>query len=293
MRAELRRKRDAFLGRIGTRPLVMGILNVTPDSFSDGGAFQNVDAAVAHAKRMAADGCDIIDIGGESTRPGAGPVTAEEEVARIAPVLEALARRLDVPLSIDTSKAEVAARAAEMGAVLINDVWGLQRDPRMADTVAVAEAAIVIMHNRLEKEKPIDIIADIRRFFDRSLTIAVQAGIPNERIILDPGIGFAKTSRQNRDAIVRLDELRDYRLPILVGVSRKGFLGSIIEGEESSLAGTIAANLAAAAHGASIFRVHDVAENVAALKVFDAIRTGRAVSESSTAMRQKRLDDGR
>lgn len=280
MRAELRRKRDAFLGRIGTRPLVMGILNVTPDSFSDGGHFQTVETAIARAKCVAADGCDIIDVGGELTRPGAAPVTAKEELARVAPVLEALASTLDVALSVDTSKAEVAARATDIGAVLINDVWGLQKDLGMADVVADAGAAIVIMHNRLEKDEAIDIIADMRRFFDRSLAIAAQAGIPKERIILDPGIGFAKTSRQNRDAIVRLDKLKDYGLPILVGVSRKGFLGSITEGEESSVAGTIAANLAAAAYGASIFRVHDVAENTAALKVFDAIRTGRAISGS-------------
>ncbi len=280
MRAELRRRRDAFLGCIGTRPLVMGILNVTPDSFSDGGKFQSVDAAVAHAKRMAADGCDIVDVGGESTRPGAVPVMAEGELARVAPMLEALAGTLDVPLSVDTSKAKVAARAADIGAVLINDVWGLQKDPGMADVVAEAQTAVVIMHNRLEKDQTIDIIADMRRFFDRSLALAAQAGIPKERIILDPGIGFAKTSRQNRDAIVRLDELKDYRLPILVGVSRKGFLGSVTAGEETSLAGTIAANLAAAASGASIFRVHDVAENVAALKVFHAIRTGRSISRS-------------
>jgi dihydropteroate synthase len=280
MRAELRRKRDAFLGRIGTRPRVMGILNVTPDSFSDGGQFQTIDDAVDHAKRMAAEGCDIIDIGGESTRPSGAPVTAEEELGRVALVLETLAGTLDVPLSVDTSKAEVAARVADVGAVLINDVWGLQKDLGMADVVAEAETAVVIMHNRTEKDETVDIIADIRRFFDRSLGLAAKAGIPRERIILDPGIGFAKTSRQNRDAIVRLNELKDYGLSILVGVSRKGFLGRISEGEESSLAGTIAANLAAAAHGASIFRVHDVAENVAALKVFHAIRTGRSTSES-------------
>ncbi len=219
-------------------------------------------------------------LAGSRRGPALVPVTAEEELARVAPVLEALASTLDVPLSIDTSKAEVAAKAADFGAVLINDVWGLQKDLGMADVVADAATAVVIMHNRLEKDEAIDIIADMRRYFDRSLALAAQAGIPKERIILDPGIGFAKTSRQNRDAIVRLDELKDYGLPILVGVSRKGFLGGITEGEESSLAGTIAANLAAAAHGASIFRVHDVAENVAALKVFHAIRTGRSISGS-------------
>ena len=252
---------------------MMGILNLTPDSFSDGGRFQDIAAAVEHARKLVADGCDIVDIGGESTRPGAKPVAADDELRRIEPVMVALADALDAPLSIDTSKASVAASALKRGAILVNDVWGLQKDPAMADTVAAAEAAVVIMHNRAEKDETIDIVSDIRAFFDRSLGLAAKAGIPREHIILDPGIAFAKSSRQNRDVINRLPEIRDYGLPIMVGISRKAFLGSLTEGSpEATLAGTLAASLAAAAGGAALFRVHDVAEHVAALRVFQAIR---------------------
>jgi dihydropteroate synthase len=273
MRANQRAKRDAFLDKIGTRPIVMGILNLTPDSFSDGGRFVASEAALSHAKRMAAEGCDIIDVGGESTRPGALPVAETEELARVESVLAELAGTVDVPLSIDTYKADVAARAVELGAVLVNDVWGLQKDPTMADAVAAAEAAVVIMHNRAEKDASIDIIADIRQFFAHSLRLAERAEIPPSRIILDPGIAFGKTSQQNVEVIARLGELMEFGRPILVGVSRKKFLGSLIDGGlEGQLIGTVAASLAAFAAGASLFRVHDVAEHVAALKVFYAIR---------------------
>jgi dihydropteroate synthase len=271
MRAARRAARDAFLQKIGRRPVIMGILNVTPDSFSDGGSFASASAAVDHAKQMVADGCDIVDVGGESTRPGATQLDTADELSRIEPILAALENVLDAPVSIDTYKAEVAARAVDLGAVLVNDVWGLQRDPAMADVVAETEAAVVIMHNRAEKDASIDIVSDIRRFFDRSLALAEGAGIPRDRIVLDPGIGFAKTSHQNRDAIARLAELKDYELPIMIGASRKTFLGGLSDGSEGSLLGTIAVNLTAAANGASIFRVHDVAANRAALKVFHAI----------------------
>jgi dihydropteroate synthase len=275
--ADLQRSigRTGFLRLLGTRPVVMGILNLTPDSFSDGGRHATTEAALRHAETLAAEGADIIDIGGESVRPGATPVAAEEELRRIEPVLAALAAGLPIPLSIDTSKAAVAARALRHGAVLVNDVWGLQKDPAMADIVAAAQAAVVVMHNRAEKDEAVDIMGDIRRFFDRSLAIAARAGITPEHIILDPGIAFAKTSRQNREIIQRLAELKDYRLPVMVGVSRKGFLGSLSPGSpEATLAGTIAANLAAAAAGAALFRVHDVAEHVQALKVFATMREG-------------------
>ena len=272
MRPEQRAKRDALLALIGSRPLVMGILNETPESFSDGGRIHTIDAAIAHARRLAADGAAIVDIGAESTRPGATPVAANEELARLEPVLAALAD-IDTPLSVDTSKAAVAARAIALGAVVINDVWGLQGDPAMADAVAEGEAAVVIMHNRPQKDESIDIIDDIRHRFDRSLAIAARAGIPRRHIILDIGVGFAKSSRQNRDAIARLNELTDYGLPILVGASRKKFLGSLTgDGSEGTLAGTIAVSLAAAAAGAAILRVHDVAEHVAALKAFTMLR---------------------
>jgi dihydropteroate synthase len=274
MRAELRAKRDAFLNKIKSRPAVMGILNVTPDSFSDGGRFEAFDAAVAQAKTMVAEGCDIVDIGGESTRPSAVPVPAAEEFARVEPVLTVLARVLHVPLSIDTYKAAVAARAAEIGAVMINDVWGLQKDVKMAEVVAQTEAAVVITHNRTERDGTVDIFADMRRFFDRSLALAAKANIRDEAIVLDPGIGFGKTARQNVEALARIADLKDYGFPILVGASRKAFLGSLSgDGIEGTLIGTVAVNLAAAAGGAAIFRVHDVAANVAALRVWHALRS--------------------
>ena len=273
MRAELRAKRDAFLHKIKSRPAVMGILNMTPDSFSDGGRFEAFDAAVAQAKTMVAEGCDIVDIGGESTRPSAVSVPASEELARIEPILTELARVLDVPLSIDTYKAAVAARAAEIGVVMINDVWGLQKDAKMAEVVAQTETAVVITHNRVERDAAVDIFADMRRFFDRSLALAAKARIRDQAIILDPGIGFGKTSRQNVEALARIPDLKDYGFPILVGASRKAFLGSLTgDGIEGTLGGTVAVNLAAAAGGAAIFRVHDVAANVAALRVWHALR---------------------
>jgi dihydropteroate synthase len=272
MRAEARAKRDAFLNKVKSHPAVMGILNLTPDSFSDGGRFQNPDAAIAHAKSMVVAGCDIVDIGGESTRPSASPVSEAEELARVEQVLTALTGLLDVPVSIDTSKAAVAVRAVEIGAAVVNDVWGLQKDPSMPDAVAQAEAAVIIMHNRTEKDERADILADMRRFFDRSLALAAKAGIPKHVIILDPGIGFGKTSRQNVEAVARIPDLKDYGLPILVGASRKAFLGSLTgDGIEATLIGTVAANLVAAAAGASIFRVHDVAEHVAALRIFHSM----------------------
>jgi dihydropteroate synthase len=273
MRADRRAKRDAFLAKIGTRPVVMGILNLTPDSFSDGGRFLAAEAALLHAREMAAAGCDIVDVGGESTRPGAAPVAEVDEVGRIEPVLTRLADALDVAISIDTYKSGVATRALDLGAVVVNDVWGLQKDPAMAETVATAEAAVVIMHNRVDKDASIDIIADIKRFFAHSLALAAAAGIARSHIILDPGIAFGKTARQNVEVVVRLRELMEFGCPILVGCSRKKFLGSLVDGgTEAELIGTVAANLAACAAGASLFRVHDVAEHVAALKVFHAIR---------------------
>ena len=278
MREDLRAKRDALLKTIGTRPVIMGILNLTPDSFSDGGRFQTPESALAQARKMVAEGCDIVDVGGESTRPGATPVSETEELARVEPIFSELARAIDAPLSIDTYKASVARQAAGLGAVLINDVWGLQHDPGMSDAVAETETAVVIMHNRTERDPALDILSDIRRFFDRSLSLAEAAGIPRQRLILDPGVGFGKTSRQNVEAVARICELRDYGLPVLIGVSRKSFLGSLVQlGVDERLIATIAANLAAAAAGAVVFRVHDVAEHVAALKVFDAIR-GAALS---------------
>jgi len=274
MRAEQRARRDSFLAKIGTRPIVMGILNLTPDSFSDGGRYVTTETALSHAKQMAADGCDIVDVGGESTRPGASAVSEGEELARIESILAELAAKLEVPLSIDTYKSKIAARAVELGAILINDVWGLQKDPAMAETVAATEAAVVITHNRTEKDAAIDIIADIKSFFAHSLVLAEGAGIPRSRIIVDPGVGFGKTARQNVEVFRRLSELTVFGCPIMLGLSRKAFLGSLIERQiEAQHVGTIAASLAGYAAGAALFRVHDVAEQVTALRVFHTIRS--------------------
>ena len=268
----MQQKRDQFLDLHGVRSVIMGILNVTPDSFSDGGKFQSYEAALAQAKKLVAEGADVIDIGAESTRPGHTPVEEEVELARLAPILPQLVAAVEKPISIDTSKAAVARYAISVGVAIVNDVWGLQKDSAMADTVAEGEAAVVIMHNRDGVDPDLDVLDDMRRFFDHSLALADKAGIPRRRIILDPGIGFGKTKDQNLFVLRRLDYLLDYDLPLLVGVSRKSLLGAMVGSEvEARLVATLAANLAAAARGASIFRVHDVAEHVAAFKVFDAI----------------------
>ena len=259
------------------RPIVMGILNVTPDSFSDGGEFQDPERAIDHARRMAEAGADIIDIGAESTRPypGMQPVSLEEEMARLAPVLPAVIK-LGVPVSIDTIKAKVAAWALDQGAAILNDVWGLQRDPGMAALVAARGVPLVIMHNRDEADPGIDIIADIKAFFARSLDIAAQAGIAEGAIVLDPGIGFGKTPEQSMTAIARLDALKGYGLPILVGASRKRFINTVVASEPAErLPGSLAAHILAVENGASIIRAHDVAETVQALRVHAAIRGAR------------------
>jgi dihydropteroate synthase len=268
-------KRDRFLSLIGQRPLIMGIVNVTPDSFSDGGKFNKHDAALAQAKKLVADGADIIDIGAESTRPGHTPVPEVEELARLRPMLTDLVQAVDKPISIDTYKAAVARHAIAAGAAVVNDIWGLQKDPAMADTIAEGGAAVVVMHNRDDIEPALDIVDDMHRFFDQSLARADKAGIPRGHLILDPGIGFGKTKEQNLAALRDLGRLLDYDLPILVGVSRKSIFGLLLGADvDARLIGTLAANLIAATHGASIFRVHDAAEHVTAFKVFDAI--GRA-----------------
>jgi dihydropteroate synthase len=258
------------------RPLVMGVLNITPDSFSDGGRFRDPDAALAHAHRMIADGADIIDVGAESTRPyGAMPVTAEDELARLAPVLPALGT-LVVPFSIDTMKATVAARAIAAGAAIVNDVWGLQRDPDMARVVAEHAVGVIIVHNRERADPSLDIMADIAAFFSRSLDIAERAGIARERIVLDPGIGFGKTPAQSLAAITRLDTLKHFGLPLLVGASRKRFIAAVVPSEpQERLGGSLAAHLMAVLNGATIIRAHDVAETVQALRIAAAIQDAR------------------
>jgi dihydropteroate synthase len=261
----------------GHRPIVMGILNVTPDSFSDGGQFHDPGRAIDHARRMAEAGAGIIDIGAESTRPypGMQPVSLEEEMARLAPVLPAVVK-LGVPVSIDTIKAKVAAWALDRGAAILNDVWGLQRDPDMAALAAARGVPLVIMHNRDEADPGIDIIADIKAFFARSLDIAAQAGIAKGAIVLDPGIGFGKTPEQSMTAIARLDDLKGYGLPLLVGASRKRFINTVVPSQPADrLPGSLAAHILAVENGASIIRAHDVAETVQALRVHAAIRGAR------------------
>jgi dihydropteroate synthase len=271
-RTRFQERRDAFLNTVRTRKTIMGILNLTPDSFSDGGRFNSRDRAVEQAGKLIADGADIVDVGAESTRPGHTPITAEDEWARLAPLLEPLLEAVDAPFSIDTYKAATARRATELGIVVVNDVWGLQHDAAMADTVAEAGAALVVMHNRTETDPAIDILADLRRFFDHSLYLAQRAGIPRERIILDPGIGFGKTKQQNLAALAATTELQDYGLPILIGISRKSIFGALLGATvDGRLIGTIAANLVTAMYGARLFRVHDPAEHRAAFTVLDAI----------------------
>ncbi len=264
------------LGRLlaASRPLVMGILNVTPDSFSDGGRFLDPADAVAHAKRMAAEGADILDVGAESTRPyvGAKPTSLGDELARLAPILPDVVR-LGVPVSIDTIKAEVAAWALDQGAGIVNDVWGLQRDPGMARVVAERRVPVIVMHNREQADPAIDIVADVVAFFQRSLEIAERAGIARTAITLDPGVGFGKTPEQSMEVIARLQAFKRFGLPLLVGASRKRFINAVVPSPpDARLPGSIAAHLLAVENGASIIRAHDVAETVQALRVAAAIR---------------------
>jgi dihydropteroate synthase len=259
------------------RTVVMGVLNITPDSFSDGGRFLDRETAIAHGRRMVAEGADILDIGAESTRPygGAVSISREEEWERLRPILPALVD-LGVPVSIDTMKAAVAARALAIGAAVVNDVWGLQRDPDMARVIAEHGAAVIIMHNREAEDGTIDIMADIEAFFAQSLEIAARAGIAREQIVLDPGIGFGKTQAQSITVIARLARLQGFGLPVLIGLSRKRFIASVVPSEpHQRLGGSIAANLLATLAGATFVRVHDVAETVQALRVMTAIRTAR------------------
>jgi dihydropteroate synthase len=259
------------------RPLVMGVLNVTPDSFSDGGRFLDPAAAIAQAQRLAAEGADILDIGAESSRPygNAVAVPLDEERARLAPILPVVVA-LGIPVSIDTMKAAVAAWALDAGAAIVNDVWGLQRDPDMARVVAGHDAPVIVMHNRDAADPGIDIVADVTVFFERSLAIAARAGIARERIVLDPGIGFGKTPEQSLTCIARLDAWREFGLPLLVGASRKRFIHSIVPSEPAErLGGSLAAHLLAVENGAAIIRVHDVAPTVQALAVAAAIRRAR------------------
>jgi dihydropteroate synthase len=253
------------------KALVMAILNVTPDSFSDGGVHNTIDAAVKSAWHMMHKGADCIDIGGESTRPGHVPLSADEEIKRIKPVFESLqAQNFPLPLSIDTSKAPVAKAALEVGASIVNDVWGFQRDPSIAAVTADYGSGAVLMHNRLNIDASVDIVSDVLKFFDHSLHLAHQAGMKDEQICLDPGIGFGKTVEQNYQVLAALPRLIALGFPILVGASRKSLIAKLFDPPIpvlERLPGTLALHSFAAMSGASILRVHDVAEHVQALRV--------------------------
>jgi len=259
------------------RSLVMGVLNVTPDSFSDGGRFLEPAKAVAQAERIVAEGADILDVGAESTRPYGGmkPVSAEEELARLRPIFDQVVA-MGVPVSIDTLKTEVAAWALDRGAAMLNDVWGLQRDRGIARLAAERQVPLVIMHNRDKADPTIDILADIEAFFRRSLEIASDAGVAREQMVLDPGIGFGKTPDQSLAAIANLARFKSFGLPLLLGASRKRFIAGISGGDQpkSREPGSLAVAISAASQGIQILRVHDVAGSRQGLAVWRAATFG-------------------
>jgi dihydropteroate synthase len=256
---------------LGERTLVMGILNVTPDSFSDGGRFYDPGRALEHAHRMVEDGADIIDLGGESTRPGYTPVTVEEEMRRVIPVLERLVQEIPVPISVDTTKAAVAREALEIGAHIINDQWSLRADPEMAAVVARYDVPVIFMHNQ-EGTEYRDLMGDIIRFFRESIALALEAGINLEKIIIDPGIGFGKTVEQNLEVMSRLSELACLGLPVLLGTSRKSMIGKTLNlPADQRMEGTAATVAIGIAAGVDIVRVHDVKEMVRVARMTDAM----------------------
>lgn len=259
---------------LGRRTYIMGIVNVTPDSFSDGGRFSDCDAALAHARRLVAEGADIIDVGAESTRPGAEPVPTAVELQRLLPVVEALVSELQVPISIDTHKAAVADRALAAGAHMLNDVWGLQRDAELAAVAAAYKAPVVVMHNQ-QGTAYRSLMGDIVAFLHRSIDLAVAAGLPADMVIVDPGIGFGKTWEQNLQVLARLSDLQVLGRPILLGTSRKSFIGKVLDlPVDDRLEGTAATVALGILGGADIVRVHDVAAMVRVARMTDAVVRG-------------------
>ena len=257
----------------GKKTYIMGILNVTPDSFSDGGDYTNIDIAVNHAKEMIELGADMIDLGGESTRPGHKFVSAEEEISRIVPVIKRLKEEINVPISIDTYKSEVAEEALKLGVDMVNDVWGLTYDGKMADVVSKYDGEVCIMHNQEGTDYDKDIMEAIKEFLQNSIDMALKAGVKKEKIVLDPGIGFGKTYEQNIEVLERLGELRDLGYPVLLGTSRKSVLGKILENStpKERVNATVATTVLGVKDGVDIVRVHDVKENKEAAMVADAI----------------------
>jgi len=267
----------------GERTLVMGVLNITPDSFSDGGKFYSPESAVEHVLEMIAEGADIIDIGGESTRPGSAFVSEEEELQRVIPVIKKLTAATSIPISVDTTKSSVARAALTAGAEIVNDISALRFDPAIADQVAQAQAGLVLMHSRgtpktMQQLPPVaDILSEVIGGLRESIAVAEQRGVSLEGIAIDPGIGFGKTVEQNLDLIARLDQLAHEfpDFPLLIGTSRKSFIGKLLDNApaDQRLYGTIASTVAAVMNGAHIVRVHDVKAAVDAVKVADAIRS--------------------
>ncbi|SHH13882.1 dihydropteroate synthase [Clostridium grantii] len=264
-----------FTLKLGEKTHIMGILNVTPDSFSDGGKYEALEDILKQGKQMIEEGASIIDIGGESTRPGAEEVTIEEELNRVVPAVKKLLKEVAVPISVDTYKWQVAEKVLELGAHIINDIWGLQKDERMAKVVAKYKVPVVIMHNKNGNEYRNDIMEEIKEFFRVSIDIALSAGIEKDKIILDPGIGFGKTPEQNILVMSRLNELNELGFPVLLGTSRKSMIGKILDLEASErVEGTVSTSVIGVMLGADIIRVHDVKENYRAVKVADTIVRG-------------------
>lgn len=268
---------------LGAKTLLMGIVNVTPDSFSDGGRYNTADKAAAHARQLVADGADIIDIGGESTRPGAAPVSLDEELQRVVPVIEALRDAVDVPLSVDTYKAEVARQALAAGAHIVNDVWGLKADPAIAGVAAQYDSPVIITHNRTDRNY-VHFIDDVVADLQESIRIARLAGLADERIVLDPGIGFAKDYEQNVLLLARLDAVVALGYPVLLGTSRKSVIQKTLHGPDEGAYGTAATVALGIAHGCGIMRVHDVREMKRVAAMADAIAAAsRARQEAAQA----------
>jgi dihydropteroate synthase len=257
----------------GTRTFVMGIVNVTPDSFSGDGLGSDHSAAVEQGQRMVRDGADMLDVGGESTRPGHEPISAAEEIARIEPVVGRLAAESGVPVSVDTYKLEVAEAAVELGATILNDIWGLSRSPEIADLAARKGCALVLMHNQDGTEYAGDLLVEIKRFLKQAAGAAVKAGVPGNLVMIDPGIGFGKTAEQNWEVMRRLDELEELGYPILVGTSRKSFIGKLLGlPADQRLEGSLATAVASVLRGADVVRVHDVLQVTRAVRVADRMR---------------------
>ncbi|HWT26548.1 MAG TPA: dihydropteroate synthase [Mobilitalea sp.] len=256
---------------IGERTYIMGILNVTPDSFSDGGKHNQFEQAIGHVCRMIEEGADIIDVGGESTRPNYTMISDEEEIARVVPVIEAIRNNWDIPISIDTYKSKVADAACKAGADLVNDIWGLKYDPDMAQVVNSNDAAVCIMHNRKDKDYS-NFLADFKADLMESVDIAMKAGISKDKIMLDPGVGFAKTYEMNLGIINHLKLMHELGYPILLGTSRKSVIGlTLNETVDNRLEGTLATSVMAVMKGCNFLRVHDVKENVRAVRMTEAI----------------------